>query len=365
MSILDNRMRTFNCPTRFSRCENDFLVKGGTVYNSFVLIRDHGSPIDVDPIRQRRVEHVDWNTSRGVRCEGMSSFKRCSHNQSLHIALVKFILLQNSLITIPQQQRKILLLEQYFILNALNCERERKARLDCSFRLCFSRPYRMTQRGRDFFYISRGTSYTWIAQPGLTELIPSLLATFSPWPIINNLSSKIVTNIIPMSSHSDVTRVSYLFIITEMRRLTQPVFASGTKNYDLNNYKTISIIIILAFREKEREWERKSDKEKKKRVGGKCQKRDLRWHRYGRTSELQETPGEIFRRRCVTPWCVTFGRSERFAVAAAARASIWRRWRQGRCQRRRLRVRQTRFSRDDVIGIVGPWNLQGIAATQA
>lgn len=114
-------MRTFNCLTRLSRCENDFLVKGGTVYNSlfhsFVLIRDHGSSIDVVPTRQRRVKHVNWNISRGK-----GSFKCCSHNnQSLHIALMKFI---SSLVTISQQ-RKILLCEQYFILNALNCGREK------------------------------------------------------------------------------------------------------------------------------------------------------------------------------------------------------------------------------------------------
>lgn len=94
MSTLNNRMRTFNCSTRLSRRENDFLVKGGTAHNSFfhsfVPIHDHGSPIDVDPTKE------DLNTRTRIRQDTQHLLQRIALNVvhttiSLHTALVKFL----------------------------------------------------------------------------------------------------------------------------------------------------------------------------------------------------------------------------------------------------------------------------------
>lgn len=107
-----------------------------------------------------------------------------------------------------------------------------------------------------------------------------------------------------------------------------------------------------------------------KRKDGKCHDCDLRGHRHGRTSELQETPGEILRRRCVTRSLryVSPGGPERSAVFAATAASVRRRRRRGGRQRQRRRWRRSRarqarsFSR---LLIVRPRDPEGTAATQA
>lgn len=96
VSTLDKRMRTFNCPTRFSRRKNDFLVKGGTVHNSlfhsFVPIRDRGSPIA--PTRQRRVfEHEDWNDRR--RSLRGIALNIVHPTNSHYIALIKLLSYKN------------------------------------------------------------------------------------------------------------------------------------------------------------------------------------------------------------------------------------------------------------------------------
>lgn len=111
-----------------------------------------------------------------------------------------------------------------------------------------------------------------------------------------------------------------------------------------------------------------------KRKDGKCRKHDcdLRGHRHGRTSKLQEAPGEILRRRCVTRSLryVSPGGPGRSAVFAATAASLRRRGRRGGRQRqrrrwRRSRARQARSFSRLVILIARPWDPEGTAATQA
>lgn len=98
---------------------------------------------------------------------------------------------------------------------------------------------------------------------------------------------------------------------------------------------------------------------------------DLRGHRHGRTSKLQEAPGEVLRRRCVTRSFryVPSGGPGRSAVFAATGASVRRRRRgdrqRQRRRRRRSRARQERsFSRGLLI-LARTWDLEGTAATQA